>query len=345
MKVAILCSSSDPSSRKGVLNYMHEEAKRLMAINQFELVRVFLIRNYSSRLFAFFKFHINPLKRRPRRETNLFVDSITYQQIWHCNTLWENLIGQKLQKKLASRCLVRDCKKAIGECDVIFSHKIDSHYVAMNLGIPYVCTWHGSDINVAPFQSELLRRTTKNVMENAKMNFFVSKALLNKSEEITVNANKDVIYTGPSDAFYKYDNTTIRRFKEERGWAADVLIGFVGNIIDIKNVLVIPDILAEVYEKLPQKTIKLIVAGHGALWSAMKEKLENNKNTYDYMGDVSPEKMPSVMNCLDILLLPSKNEGLPLVTLEALACGVNVVASDVGGISELNPLERKTVLY
>jgi teichuronic acid biosynthesis glycosyltransferase TuaC len=40
------------------------------------------------------------------------------------------------------------------------------------------------------------------------------------------------------------------------------------------------------------------------------------------------------MNCLDVLILPSKNEGLPLVTVEAIACGANVVGSDVGGISE-----------
>ena len=51
-------------------------------------------------------------------------------------------------------------------------------------------------------------------------------------------------------------------------------------------------------------------------------------------GKVEPESVPELMNCLDVLILPSLNEGLPLVTLEALACGVNVVGSNVGGISE-----------
>ena len=45
--------------------------------------------------------------------------------------------------------------------------------------------------------------------------------------------------------------------------------------------------------------------------------------------------MPALMNCIDVLVLPSINEGLPLVCAEALRCGANVVGSDVGGIAEV----------
>jgi glycosyltransferase involved in cell wall biosynthesis len=45
--------------------------------------------------------------------------------------------------------------------------------------------------------------------------------------------------------------------------------------------------------------------------------------------------MPDMMNCIDILLLPSRNEGLPLVTVEALRSGTHVVAANVGGIIEV----------
>ena len=41
------------------------------------------------------------------------------------------------------------------------------------------------------------------------------------------------------------------------------------------------------------------------------------------------------MNCIDLLVLPSLNEGLPLVCAEALRCGANVVGSDAGGIAEV----------
>ena len=59
-----------------------------------------------------------------------------------------------------------------------------------------------------------------------------------------------------------------------------------------------------------------------------------------FWGDIPSAQMPSVMNCIDVLVLPSLNEGLPLVCAEALKCGVNVVGSDVGGVAEVIGMEN-----
>jgi glycosyltransferase involved in cell wall biosynthesis len=45
--------------------------------------------------------------------------------------------------------------------------------------------------------------------------------------------------------------------------------------------------------------------------------------------------VPELMNCFDVVAMPSRSEGLPLAAIEAMAAGVPVVATDVGGISEV----------
>ena len=54
-----------------------------------------------------------------------------------------------------------------------------------------------------------------------------------------------------------------------------------------------------------------------------------------FFGNQPSPAMPDIMNCIDVLVLPSLNEGLPLVCAEAISCGAAVVGSDVGGIAEV----------
>jgi glycosyltransferase involved in cell wall biosynthesis len=61
--------------------------------------------------------------------------------------------------------------------------------------------------------------------------------------------------------------------------------------------------------------------------------LENN---FKLAGFVSDEELPNYYNAADFFILPSKSgEGLPLVTLEAMSCGLPLLATDVGGTREI----------
>jgi glycosyltransferase involved in cell wall biosynthesis len=60
------------------------------------------------------------------------------------------------------------------------------------------------------------------------------------------------------------------------------------------------------------------------------------EENFKLAGFVSDADLPSYYNAADLFVLPSKSgEGLPLVALEAMACTLPVIATDVGGIREV----------
>ena len=115
-----------------------------------------------------------------------------------------------------------------------------------------------------------------------------------------------------------------------------MVVAFVGNLSAVKNVRVLAGIFREVSMRYYGK-LKFWIIGDGKLASAVGRDMiaSGIDDMVRMFGNVPSDDMPAVMNCIDVLVLPSLNEGLPLVCLEALKCGANVVGSRVGGIPEI----------
>lgn len=109
---------------------------------------------------------------------------------------------------------------------------------------------------------------------------------------------------------------------------------FVGRLSEEKGIL---DLIRAVH-RLENKNILLQIAGQGDEQEKIEDEINKNHmtETVHLMGYVSWGKNLFVcMSEADCLVLPSYNEGLGMVLLEAMANGTTVIASEVGGIPDV----------
>lgn len=113
---------------------------------------------------------------------------------------------------------------------------------------------------------------------------------------------------------------------------------FVGNFYAIKN----PALLVEAHARLCREgeftDCRLVMIGGGPLEGSLRQ-LAGQLGKGDrviFTGRKDAAAVARHMQAADVLALPSWNEGVPNVILEAFACGLPVVASRVGGIPEVH---------
>lgn len=94
------------------------------------------------------------------------------------------------------------------------------------------------------------------------------------------------------------------------------------------------DVLCEAVRLLPNDfPLRVALVGPGDL-DAVHEQLQPPEQVI-LTGPVSRDEVPGVLNACDVCLQPSRSEGLPLSIVEAMAAGLPVIASRVGGIPEV----------
>jgi glycosyltransferase involved in cell wall biosynthesis len=222
--------------------------------------------------------------------------------------------------------------------DIISAHSIACGRLALAIHklykTPFYVTWHGSDIHTLPYTNKYNKIDTVNVLEKATGNFFVSKTLMKEANKLSKKAPKYVLYNGVGSQFYRYTDERRAQLREEFKVHNQKVVAFIGNLFPIKNVLLLPNIFKKVSEIYKGEVVFWIV-GDGKLRAPLASLLQENNVKCVLWGNQPVDRMPDFMNAIDVLVLPSKNEGLPLVTVEALACGANVVGSNVGGIAEV----------
>lgn len=336
IRVAVIFESS-PFDRKGLFNAVHSRVKGLIGSGEC-WVDAYCVHSRDNE----FTRSVRHTPKTPSADS-VQVDGITYRLLWYRFSIIDNILFDRMHcRPLFFRNFVKRAAGSLQGYDVIAAHSYTGGLIAAEAsriyGMPYFVTWHGSDVHSHPVRNPYQAKETRRIMMGAKCNFFVSEALLRASDWLTDGADvrREVLYNGVSEDFVRFDEDDRKELRTLNKIDDGVkVVAFVGNLSAVKNVRVLAQLFKETASRYDGQ-LKFWVVGDGKLRSAVKSDMYSAGLTnVSFLGNVPAEDMPAVMNCIDVLVLPSFNEGLPLVCLEALRCGANVVGSRVGGIPEI----------
>lgn len=214
---------------------------------------------------------------------------------------------------------------------------LDAHYLwpdgvaasilARKLKIPYVLTARGTDVNVVATDRTVAARIAE-AAAGAHACFAVSGALCDRFAAVTGidRARITEVRNGVDlDRFQPGDSLSARQRLGLPG-NARLLLG-VGRLIESKGFLLAAKALAS----LPAD-VHLVLVGEGPQRS---EIAEVGGDRVHFLGARLPDEVADAFRACDLFVLPTEREGWPNVVTEALASGLRVVASAVGGIPEI----------
>jgi len=122
------------------------------------------------------------------------------------------------------------------------------------------------------------------------------------------------------------------------------LVGTVGRLMPIKGFEYLIEAFAQFRRQRDRQESKLVIVGDGPLRAALEQCAESHglRGQVEFLG--MRTDVYNLMRAFDAFALPSLHEGVPMVLLEAMALGVPIVASGVGGIPEILEDRREALL-
>lgn len=135
-------------------------------------------------------------------------------------------------------------------------------------------------------------------------------------------------------------------FKEELQVGGDTLVGFVGVARAKKGIV---ELLGAVARLAQERPLRLVCVGGAradgeAAFEEIHERFPSLRGKISLLPYLSRQDMVAFYRSCDLIVLPSRSEGMPNALLEAMAVGVPVAARIVGGVRDIvRSLKRPTV--
>lgn len=233
---------------------------------------------------------------------------------------WVRVIDLRLRSKPNVTSMV-DGLSSIRSADVIVGSLYHSVLVARLSGMlnrsATVVTWQHRE----NFKTDLRRKLIG-------LTNFLSDRVIADSEPVAemyrreFRLDSEFVRTVPI-AGIQLDSFPVKKHRPKE----TVIVGSVGRLIPPKNYAT----LVKIAEKLSEPNIEFRIAGDGPERHNLEKIIEQKDlDNVELVGEI--QDVAGFLSTLDIYIQPSRSEGLCMTVIEAMAAGLPVVGSDVGGI-------------
>ena len=196
--------------------------------------------------------------------------------------------------------------------------------------LKFITTLHGTDITLVGLEPSFMPLVKFSIEESdgvtAVSRFLKEKTLTNYNIEKDI----EVIYNFIDVEKFSPQNSDI--FRRHVAPEGEKVLVHTSNFRVVKRVTDTIKILAKVKKELPTK---LVLVGDGPDRSEcerLARELDLHKDVI-FLG--KQDGLTEILNAADLFLMPSQSESFGLSALEAMACGIPVISSSVGGLPEL----------
>ncbi|WP_243290040.1 N-acetyl-alpha-D-glucosaminyl L-malate synthase BshA [Bacillus sp. FJAT-47783] len=222
--------------------------------------------------------------------------------------------------------------------DILHAHYAVPHAVCASLAkqmvngnIKIVTTLHGTDITVLGHDLSL-SNAIKYGIESSDRVTAVSNALAKETYQLLEpNQQIETVYNFIDERIYTKKN--VQHLKEEYGIQANEKVMIhVSNFRKVKRV---SDVVETFKRVLQHVKAKLLLVGDGPEMTAVHQlvkKLDLQEHVL-FLG--KQENLDELYSLSDVMILPSEKESFGLVLIEAMACGVPCIGTNIGGIPEV----------